>query len=41
MATKPVDEVCVAVELVLDNVVEDLEEEEDQMVVGGRGEEEP
>ena len=38
---KPVDEVGVAVELVLDDVVEDLEEEEDQMVVGGGGEEEP
>ena len=33
---KPVDEVCVAVELVLDDVVEDLEEEEDEVVVGGR-----
>ena len=41
MATQPVDEVSVAVELVLDDVVEDLEEEEDQVVVGGRGEEEP
>ena len=38
---QPVHEVGVAVELVLDDVVEDLEEEEDQMVVGGRGEEEP
>ena len=41
LANKPVDEVSVSVELVLDDVVEDLEEEEDQMVVGGRGEEEP
>ena len=41
MATQPVDEVCVAVELVLDDVVEDLEEEEDEVVVGRRGEEEP
>ena len=39
--TKPVYEVSVAIELVLDDVVEDLEKEEDQVVVGGRGEEEP
>ncbi len=36
-----VDKVGIAVELILNDVVEDLEQEEDQMVVGGRGEEKP
>ena len=41
LAYDRVDEVGVAVELVLDDVVEHLEQEEDQVVVGGRGEQEP